>query len=163
MEDFIRNETEKEANRKLVEKFPFLLPRNVWTDEVDENYDYSYTLLDDMPTGWRKRFGYNLCEELSEVLNKHDFLDKYRITQIKEKHGCLRWYDFSNFEEGYDIISKYEQMSGKICIDCGEDATVVSLGWISPYCDKCAARLTNESFISISDYYGEEREKEEES
>ena len=29
----------KEENKLLVEYFPFLQPRNVWTDKIPENYD----------------------------------------------------------------------------------------------------------------------------
>lgn len=47
----------KEYNKQLVEKYPFLLPRNRWTGKVQEDYDYSYTELDGMPDGWRKAFG----------------------------------------------------------------------------------------------------------
>ena len=32
-----------EKNKELIKKYPFLLPRNVWTDKVPEDYDYSYT------------------------------------------------------------------------------------------------------------------------
>ena len=32
-------------NKTLVEKFPFLLPRNRWTDEAIDDYDCSYTDL----------------------------------------------------------------------------------------------------------------------
>lgn len=38
-------------NKKLVKKYPFLLPRNVWTGEVSEDYDYSYTQADALPSG----------------------------------------------------------------------------------------------------------------
>ena len=48
---------EKEYNKQLCEKYPFLLPRNRWTGLVHPDYDYSYTELDAMPTGWRKAFG----------------------------------------------------------------------------------------------------------
>lgn len=50
-------QSNKESNQELIERFPFLIPRNRWTGKVPEDYDYSYTELDSMPDGWRKAFG----------------------------------------------------------------------------------------------------------
>ena len=41
-------QSNKESNQKLIERFPFLMPRNRWTGKVPEDYDYSYTELDSM-------------------------------------------------------------------------------------------------------------------
>lgn len=82
-----------EENKALIVEFPFLLPRNRWTGNVPDDYDYSYTELDDLPDGWRIAFGLQMCRELKEILVKGGGLDVYRITQIKEKNGTLRWYD----------------------------------------------------------------------
>ena len=61
-----------EENRKLCKEYPWLYPRNVWTDEPIKDFDYSYTLLDDMPNGWRIAFGKQMCEEINNVLKKAD-------------------------------------------------------------------------------------------
>ena len=46
-----------ERNKKLIEEYPFLMPRNVFTDKIDPEYDYSYILgVDDLPKGWKKLF-----------------------------------------------------------------------------------------------------------
>lgn len=125
-------------NRELIKEYPFLLPRNVFTDKVLESYDYSYTLLDDMPKGWRKAFGEKLCAELKKVLVEDNLLDDYRVTQIKEKFGQLRWYDNCGSEKLYRVIDKYESLSEHICIECGSKGKMQDLfGWISPYCDTC--------------------------
>lgn len=149
--------TNKETNQKLIERFPFLMPHNRWTDEVPEDFDYSYTELDSMPDGWRKAFGEQICEEIREELVRVDYLDKYRITQIKEKYGTLRWYDFGCTERMLrEIIPKYEHLSAKTCIKCGNPATKVSTGWISPYCDACANKIGQyERFIPIEDWLDE--------
>ena len=129
----------KQHNKELIEKYPFLLPRNVWTGEPIEDYDYSYTELDDMPTGWRIAFGEQLCAELMEALG--DDAKDYFIEQIKEKYGELRWYPNWGSEKIYDIIDKYTHLSRRICIKCGAPATKISLGWVSPYCDECAKTI----------------------
>ncbi len=131
-----------EENRNLIERFPFLLPRNRWTGKVPEDYDYSYTELDAMPDGWRKTFGEQLCEELKAELVKAGCLSGYRIAQIKEKYGALCWYDFGATEKiVQEIIPKYEQLSEHTCIKCGAPATrITTTGWISPYCDACVPK-----------------------
>lgn len=96
----------------------------------------TYTELDAMPDGWRKVFGIQLCKDLRKQLWKEGNLFKYRITQIKEKWGQLCWYDEGASKEVYKIIEKYEKLSLNTCIVCGEPATKISAGWISPYCDK---------------------------
>ena len=53
----------------------------------------TYTELDAMPEGWRKTFGIQMCKEIKYYLKKAGMLHSYRITQIKEKYGCLEWYD----------------------------------------------------------------------
>lgn len=98
----------------------------------------TYTELDAMEKGWRKTFGIKMCKEIKTALKRDGWLYKYRITQIKEKYGSLRWYDNHYTEELQTIIDKYEQLSASTCIICGKPATKTSTGWISPYCDECA-------------------------
>lgn len=160
-------EKKKEYNKKLIEKYPFLTPRNVWSSKsiIDcagedgeegywpgdptshPEYDYEYTELDNMPDGWRAAFGEQMCQEIKEELIKSNSLDNYYITQIKEKFGTLRWYDNGGSEEHYDIIMKYEQISAETCINCGAPAKWISTGWISPFCDKCAHDIYNKSSV----------------
>ena len=76
----------------LVNKYPFLMPK-YWNPEtmqyeIDEDYKYNFTLLDEMPDGWRRAFGEMMCEEIYTALVECDGLDDYRIEQIKEKFGC---------------------------------------------------------------------------
>lgn len=99
----------------------------------------SYTELDAMESGWRKAFGIQMCKEIKKELKKHKFLYKYRIVQIKEKFGGLRWYDSETPKDSkiFDIIDKYTQISYRTCGICGKPATKMSKGWIYPYCDDC--------------------------
>ena len=154
-------QSNQEANRKLIERFPFLLPRNRWTDKVPEDFDYSYTELDSMPDGWRTAFGEQMCEEIREELVRANYLYQYRITQIKEKYGSLRWYDFGCTERMLrEIIPKYDHLSARTCIRCGKPATKASTGWISPYCDTCADEIgQTERFIPIEEWLNGSRDE----
>ena len=97
----------------------------------------TFTELDAMETGWREAFGIQMCKEVKACLKKNNYLKQYRITQIKEKFGTLRWYDAGAPRELYDIINKYENLSYRTCIVCGRPAKYISHGWISPYCEDC--------------------------
>lgn len=157
MNNFIASIKTRARNKRLVKRYPFLLPRNVWTDELDDNYNYEYTWLDDMPDGWRKAFGEQMCEEIRKALVKHNYLEKYRISQIKEKFGSLRWYDFGAPSEVFDITEKYERQSRSVCIGCGKPATKVSTGWISPWCDNCTNTLSGcTEFEDIKEWFKNE-------
>lgn len=99
----------------------------------------THTELDAMDIGWRKAFGIQMCKEIRTALLKKGwkYLFNYRILQIKEKYGTLRWYDANSTKEIFEIIEKYENLSYHTCINCGKPATKISTGWICPYCDNC--------------------------
>lgn len=117
----------------------------------------SYTELDAIENGWRKRFGEDICKEIRHSLlntyfqkeqptkltdkircfyNGVKLLYSYTILQIKEKYGSLRWYAYGDTEDTIKIIDKYEDLSAKTCIVCGKDAEYMSTGWICPFCDE---------------------------
>lgn len=144
------------TNEELITRYPFLRIRNRWTGKLMEDIDG--TELDAMPEGWRKAFGEQMCEEIREELIKHNYLYEYRIMQIKEKWGELRWYSGAAPREVYDIISKYEELSRRTCIRCGKPATLISKGWISPYCD-CVKEnkfYNEDSYMPIKEWFKED-------
>ena len=147
-------------------RFPFLYPRNVYTDKPCHLIP-QWTQLDCMPDGWRKAFGIQMCKEIKQELKKHKgALKYYRITQIKEKFGELRWYDNGSPEKIWkEIIPKYEEKSSRTCIECGKPAKYIRCGWISPYCEDC--RIEGCNYIPITeqnaldkafDYYWQKEE-----
>lgn len=140
----IKKKQIKMKYKRICKRYPFLIIRN-W--KTDKPIEYPYTYLDDMPYGWKQAFGKQMCEEIRRVLIKENYLYDYRIAQIKEKFGALRWYDEgapdSIYREIQDIIYKYEKISAHTCINCGKLATKKSLGWISPFCDNCAGKLSD--------------------
>ena len=137
---------EQLKNWILCGKYPFLVPkywnRETMQYEIDIDYNYNFTKLDDMPNGWRKAFGEMMCEEIKQELVRCNYLDEYMITQIKEKYASLHWYD-NGTPIGckvLEIIDKYSVLSQNICIICGKPdvPTIGTLpSYISPYCKKC--------------------------
>ena len=155
------------ANRELCERFPFLIPSNrfsgmkiteaggggFWpgTPDAIPEYNYEYTELDDMPEGWRKAFGEQMCAEIMEELVAADLVNDFRIVQIKEKYGYLRFYFAGGNKAVGDIVSKYEKISSHTCVVCGAPATKITRGWICPYCDNCVPpKVTS---VPIDEFY----------
>ena len=126
----------------LINKYPFLMPK-YWNPEtmryeVDENYKYNFTLLDEMPDGWRKAFGEMMCEEIYNALVECDGLDDYIVLDIKEKFGMLRWADAPFYEKVSRITDKYSTLSENICMFCGKpDVPITGTYWTYPICKDC--------------------------
>jgi rubrerythrin len=121
----------QEYNDWLMEEYPFLKFDDRELDILHTNW------LDQMPRGWRIAFGIDLCKDLKEALIKDNALDEYKIVQIKEKYGGLRWYDNWSTNEICKVLDKYEELSYTTCIVCGKPAKYLSKGWICPFCEDC--------------------------
>ena len=138
------------------------MPRSRETDEIAKNFDYEHTELDALENRWRIAFGKEMLEELRNILIKGNCLDSYRIIQIKEKYGTLRWYADGASKEVINELNaweeKYETKSAFTCIDCGKAATVVTTDYILPLCDDCYKEEAkkhpqNKKKVPIEKYY----------
>lgn len=130
-----RKKAERLRNKKLIKKYCWLIPRSVWSGKKIEDYKYDYTEYDCLGEGWQKAFGKLLLEDIDQELRKYNYRDKYRILQVKEKYGSLRWYDNGGANEA---TTKYEYISENVCYFCGRpDTAMTNLGWILPVCPKC--------------------------
>lgn len=135
----------REENKALCARYPFLITQwdfdDDWNATPSKDYDYEWTFLDDIPEGWKKAFGVQMCEELRDILIEGDCLDSYHIAQTKEKYGQLRWYDCGVSKKVADKyhawLSKYTKLSEETCIKCGKPGTMRNDGWVSPWCDEC--------------------------
>jgi hypothetical protein len=124
-------------NYILAKRYPWIIT----TEDLSWNEGkYRNTIMDDIPSGWRKAFGLQLIADIDQYLKKHNIKD-YVVYQVKEKWGELRWYDNCCSAEMYkDIIHKYEVKSRDLCIHCGKASTRFTKGWITPVCDKCTKK-----------------------
>lgn len=172
-------ERTKEENRELCERYPFLIPWNrfsgkriteaqdggYWPGNPTEipEYDYEYTELDDLPEGWVKAFGVQMCEEIRQALIEDGDLERWRIVQAKEKFGRCVIYD-NGVKAGsrvHDILRKYEDISMRTCIVCGKPATQITTGWISPFCDECCVNCGFDKSVPIDEYFKKFEEDKE--
>ena len=151
IEDFSE---EQKKNYELCVKYHFLVPRDVFTGEEDNDYFYEYTCMDDIPDGWRISFGEEWARDVQDAINKmpKEERDKTYVWQLKEKYGMFTQY-FSHYtDELNSVIQKYSLLSARTCIDCGAPATKISQNWISPYCDKCAEKVCDK-FVNIEEWF----------
>lgn len=101
------------TNEELLKEYPFLSILNSIYPEYYYNFDD--TLLDDMPSGWRKRFGLQMCADIKQALEKNNIIiELYKVFQVKEKFGELHWYDnLFTVLYFYDIIYIENKERGK--------------------------------------------------
>lgn len=146
--DWIRDE-----NYELCQEYPFLIPRNIFSGVIDEDYDYSYTWLDDCPIGWHPLF-LEMCMMIKPILEDCGNLNDFHFIQVKEKYGQLRVYYNGAPKKVDNIINYYEEKSRRVCIGCGEPATKITTGWISPWCDECGNK-TYDNLVDIKKWMKE--------
>lgn len=122
-----------ERDRYLIEQYPWLCPY-----EISKDCDYSGTLLDALPSGWKDLI-LDLCAELKVLLDKYNLTDKYRVAEAKEKWFMLRWYDYlidgsEMPQDIVDLVIRYEEQSQYVCMLCGDDKSSTE-----PCCTSCMA------------------------
>lgn len=139
----------KEENKVLIERMPYLMPRNVFTDKIVDNYDYEYIRGEyELPDGWFRLF-LQMCEDIREPLKKADQLDSFRFSQIKEKWGMMECYNFGAPKVVHDIIDDYCYVSKFVCCCCGRPNTIRTTGWVESYCDNCHKGSTQDDYKKL--------------
>ena len=120
----------------IASKYPWSRCRNLFSDKIIKGATY----YDGLPEGWKIAFGEQMIAELDRLLKKYKYTKKYRILQVKEKYGTLRWYKggLPNglYEEHEQWEDKYEKLSSEVCYYCGKPATHTTEGWILHVCDE---------------------------
>lgn len=108
------NHTDKSAIER-VNNLPECIREHMWTNDPCWSY---------CPEGWR-----DLVTRLHNALVQ--VAPDYRLSQIKEKFGGLRFYtNISHTEDSipHMIISHFESMSTTTCDVCGKRGMVVQAG-----------------------------------
>lgn len=126
---FKKNREIVKANIKLITKFPFLLPYDLIKSRTLRKYDFSYTLLDKLPDGWRNSFGTELCTKLVETLLsiRSDSIYDYKIISFRLHDGSLQIIDslpqYMSKSQLVSLKNYYEDKSKLICKYCGKYTT----------------------------------------
>jgi hypothetical protein len=79
-------------------------------------------------------------EKLIPKIEAYEQSKKIRVAQVKEKFGGLRFYVDNSTKEQNIKIAFAEDMSYRICEDCGtmENVMRYPLGWVRSLCNKHA-------------------------
>lgn len=144
LKELVNSEAEN-IGKELINRYPWLNAYHFGylyiCGDVDEDYRKEFDgdcLLLDLPKGWVKSFGVDLCEEIKVALEKANISpNDYKIQQIKEKYGAMRLYAVGGNDEIDQIIDKYEDISARTCCNCGKPAKYITKGWITPFCEDC--------------------------
>jgi len=81
---------------------------------------------------------WRLCEDLEKLVGPG-----YKLFQIKEKFGTLRWYDSDDIVSdaanaaAHQRIREAEQESARTCERCGKPGTLRQGGWWRTLCNTC--------------------------
>ena len=133
-----------EQNKRLIEKYPYLMPINLWTLEPVKDYEFDYIRGDhELPDGFMRCF-LLYCKAIRPGLIEADFIDKFKFSQIKEKYNRLVMYNCGYPEAIDDFEGIYSRLSYHICQICGKSATVESQGWLASYCDDCIKQFRDQ-------------------
>lgn len=102
-----------------------------------ENWEYA------VPEGWLKTEWWGkLIQEVEGFVAKWGSDEEpFHILQVKEKWGQLRVYaafDFDAWGEWDEMISYYEEISGRTCMTCGSYVEIKKRKEIIS-CDHCKA------------------------
>ena len=66
------------------------------------------------------------------------FDSKFKLVQIKEKFGSLRFYADGMTDAMSAVASVYEIIAYHACIKCGNIQNIANDEWIQPICRQCA-------------------------
>jgi hypothetical protein len=124
----------QELEDKLLERYPWMIARNVWTDEV-----LDFCTPCSCGDGWYQLI-YDLCGEIEKHYKKNSAdINVVRILQIKEKYAQLCFYTGGLIECTHEIIHKFEEKSTQICECCGQSGIIKHKGsWLRTLCIQCA-------------------------
>lgn len=88
--------------------------------------------------GWYQII-WDLCIGLEQELKKlgKEAEDQFRVTQVKEKFGTLRFYTNGHTDEMDDLITIAERKSRVTCEVCGEHGRLYTDGWHVTLCKVC--------------------------
>ena len=87
-------------------------------------------------TGWYDIL-YKLSKDINEIVTRDNLTD-FRVVQVKEKFGTLRYYTNHSTDDIYKLIREAENKSEITCEKCGASATLsVTKGWYEVLCEDC--------------------------
>lgn len=124
-----------------------------WQEEINNQRKSDGWYGCDVNDGWK-----DIVLETDAMLSYID--PDYKIAQIKEKFGTMRFY-FDSDKDGLErkimhaIVEYAERQSKNICEDCGDYGVIRGdIGWMLTLCDKCHSQHNPDpNFKAYNDAY----------
>jgi hypothetical protein len=122
-----------ENARELTKRYPALFapvdpryPMSMFGFEVGDGW---YNILDE------------LCADLTKMIEESDEDQSwFRVIQVKEKFGTLRFYMSFSTGEMEDRIRQAEDHSAVTCECCGAPGETNGVGWLTTLCVTCRSK-----------------------
>jgi hypothetical protein len=128
----------QELEEKLVEKYPSL-----FADRTRPPTESLMCFGCECDDGW-----FHILDSMCSLIDHHikngewQYEQPYRFTQIKEKFGGLRVYDYGHDDYIQGVIDMAEEMAAKSCEVCGDKARTKAAGaWLKTLCEKHASEM----------------------
>ena len=120
----------QELDEALVRDFP-----NLYADRHNKQAPFCWGF--ECGDGWEPLIR-KLSQEVEAIIVAMPEKErkKFRVKQVKEKFGTLRFYMGVAHDGIRAAIDRAEQESAQTCEDCGKPGKVRSGGWISVLCDE---------------------------
>lgn len=119
-------------------------------ESLMDDYDWIDATICGLDAGWAIAFGAELINDM-EIAKKntyippdendedHSFDSKFKLIQIKEKFGSLRFYAYGMTEAMSAVVSVYEIIAYHACIKCGNIQNIARTDErMQPICRQCA-------------------------
>lgn len=122
---------QKELQNKLINQFPKIF------NNINDNNHWPISCGISCGDGWFNLL-WQLCEKLDVLINQlpENTQKQFEVHQIKEKFGQLRFYTSFGNDDIYKAITEAEELSGKICEECGEPGKSCTIrGWVRTLCE----------------------------
>jgi len=131
--------TKRSKYQKIVKRYPYMFQH-----EVTGSWDMPFALFGfECGKGWYDIIA-NLCEQIDKSLTEEE-KKTFRVDQIKEKYGTLRFYINGGSDKIFDYIDEAEKMSEITCESCGKEGKLYErFGWWRVRCEKCREKLEKE-------------------
>jgi hypothetical protein len=120
-----------ENTKKLFYRFDFFHPET----PIDQSLmGFGFEHAD----GWFDLI-WQLCLDIEDALHnlEPDAQMDFRVLQVKEKYGTLRFYANWGTDKIFDLIEDAEEKSARICEICGKEGRINSEGWVTVRCSDC--------------------------
>ncbi len=128
----------EENTKKLFDRFEFFRPGRPITENLMGGFGFECC------DGWFDLL-WGLCEGIEKELKKippseetKSYLrdTRFKVQQVKEKFGGLRFFTNWETEEISDLINKAEVKSEVTCEQCGEPGKLIRDGWVHCFCEE---------------------------